>query len=78
MSWLRGCQGDVAWLGLKVTTASGCLHIKSQKRVELFAGRQSKADREGWGSKADRQHAGKNRFPFCHCCLVACNMKIFR
>lgn len=80
--WWGCCQGDAAWVELKVTTASGCLHIKSRKRVELFAGRQSKGDGEGGNKEARRQGrqaaCRENRFPFCHCCLVACNMEILR
>lgn len=75
-----GCyQGDAAWVELKVTTASGCLHIKSRKRVELFAGRQSKGDGEG-GNKAargkgDRQHAEKTDFLFATVALLHATWK---
>lgn len=77
--WLGCCQGDAAWVELKVTTASGCLHIKSRKRVELFAGRQSKGDGEG-GNKAargkgDRQHAEKTDFLFATVALLHATWK---
>lgn len=70
------CQGDAAWVELKVTTASGCLHIKSRKRVELFAGRQSKGDGEGeQGGKGDRQHGEKTDFLFATVALLHATWK---
>lgn len=69
------CQGDAAWVELKVTTASGCLHIKSRKRVELFAGRQSKGDRGETRGKGERQHGEKTDFLFATVALLHATWK---
>lgn len=58
--------GEAAWAGLKVTMASGCLHIKS-RRVEL----QLRGGAEG----CQRVGEGGNRFAFATAALLHATWK---